>query len=350
MLIAPFNLQVSVCFLLHREVRDLSYILQQLTIALKVHRLGNVKDTKIISDWVRNDPDYKWREHLVEALAIVRSHKVLRKLGFELKDVQEAFLPHIDEISTHVHPVLKILYKMCEKMRQKDRKLLIQYMLNKFECENFGLDGENFLEMYLLNWIQQKIITIGDRDTIGAEFGELVAFLKVHEIDEFYEKLKRFTTTSLDATIEGNSPERQERNNTRPETCEIGSNMDYFPMNTKKMGYVVIFNEKNFHKEPNGVDIYLTPGNLETRHGTERDVSKLRNTFKSLGFCVVVRDDLTSDEILTTVSEYVEKTQNGFSSLIIVILSHGIEGSVYGANSVPLEIRSIKNVLCTNVP
>uniref|UniRef100_A0A1B0GLN8 Caspase-8 n=1 Tax=Lutzomyia longipalpis TaxID=7200 RepID=A0A1B0GLN8_LUTLO len=343
-----FYEKVSVCFLLLRGQRDLNFLLEKLITAFKINRIGRLEDTKIITPWARSDPDYKWREHLVEALAIVKSNKVLKKLGFELSDLQETYHPHIDEFSVHVHPILKILYRMCEKMPRNGRQRLIQHIRN--DCQDFinvGVDAEDFLEIYFLSWIQLKIISIGDKSGLGAQIDKVLEFLKVNEMDEFYDKLTKFTATSLDATVqEGSSPVRPKQPPKNNEMKEINEE-NYFQMNPDAMGYVVIVNEKNFHRDPlRIVETSFLQRDLETRHGTEKDVESLRETFSALGFSVIVKDDLTSDEILTSLAEYVEKTASrSFSSLIIVMLSHGFEGSIYGSNSIPVEIRRIKEAL-----
>ncbi|GAB0095733.1 Caspase-8 [Sergentomyia squamirostris] len=343
--------KVSVCFLLCGKPQDVPYILEKLNLALKIHRQQNLgackpHESSIITEWARNaDPEDKWKEHLVEALAIVKSNRVLRKLGFNLSDLREMFHPDIDEFVVHVHPVLKILFRMCEGLTPSECLRLIRHMREKY-CENFvdfGVDSEKYLEIYLLNWIKDKeIMSIGDDRGNGAHFKELLTFLKSNEHDNFLDKLMKFTKISSDANT------LQELGENLPQIVQMRKNSrDYFVLNRKSMGHVLVINQKTFHKEENrAIDYYLLPGPLETRHGTETDVEKLKKTFSSFGFNVGLRNDLKSTEILAAVEEFAGMTEERHSCLVVVILSHGIEGSVYGVDSIPVKVNQIKRILC----
>uniref|UniRef100_A0A1B0D025 Uncharacterized protein n=1 Tax=Phlebotomus papatasi TaxID=29031 RepID=A0A1B0D025_PHLPP len=346
-----FHEKVSVCFLLCRENRDISFIQQELNLEFRVHRgraIGHQRafDKSIITTWARNDADSKWREHLVEALAIVKCNRVLKKLGFDLQDIQETYHPLIDEFFVHVHPILKILFRMCEKMTSLETRKLIQHMRNRYDnCGDFEVDSEKFMELHLLNWISMRIISIGDEKGIGSYFDEIIAFLKVNEIDEFWEKLKRFTAIASDANLEERSPGRMKKGSPGKERKDLE---DFFHMNSGNMGYVLVINQKNFHKESGReIDYCFLNGDLETRYGTDSDVKSIRETFSAFGFNVIVKDDLRSDEIICSIEEFVGKTEEeSQSSLVVVILSHGFQGSVYGSNSIPVEVREIKDALC----
>ncbi|XP_059608379.1 caspase-8 [Phlebotomus argentipes] len=345
--------KVSVCFLLCHEIRDASFVLQQLMVAFRVLK-GNIvsgtrrkpHDTTIISSWARSQLEYKWKEHLVEALAIVKCNRVLQKLGFDLQDLRETYHPLIDEFCVHVHPILKILFRMCEKLSSAEGLKMIHHMRRKYDdCGEFGVDSHKYLELYLLNWLQSSkgIISIGDAKGAGAHFEQLLAFLKENEMDEFYEKLKRFTTIASDANIEEKITGKMTR---RCEEMTISS--DSFQIDTQNMGYALILNQSVFYREENRKEDYLfLTGDLETRYGTEKDVESLEKTLSAFKFTVIVKNNLKDNEILATIREYVDKTTSKHSSLIVVLLSHGFEGAIYGANSIPVEIRTVKNILCT---
>ena len=139
-----------------------------------------------------------------------------------------------------------------------------------------------------------------------------------------------------------------------PTIDRIGS----YKITRETAGLVVIINQQEFHREANKNEIHLLPKeDLKKRIGTDVDRDLLRDAFKSFSYEVDVYDNLTCQEIFSRISEAVVKVgkKTGkqptgapaaiYDSFIVCILSSGIEGCVYGANSIPIEIKSIENIL-----
>ena len=83
-------------------------------------------------------------------------------------------------------------------------------------------------------------------------------------------------------------------------------------------GYALIFNNKHFAYS------LLQAGT--TRDGTEADVKALVTRFVSLGFSVIVHDNLTAAGMETKLLEYAQKdTNNNASCFLAVFLTHGYE-------------------------
>ncbi|XP_076251874.1 caspase-1-like isoform X2 [Rhynchophorus ferrugineus] len=96
-----------------------------------------------------------------------------------------------------------------------------------------------------------------------------------------------------------------------PRTFINGVGSRYYNMTYPKKGFAVIFNHYEFLN-----------GNTK-RQGTDEDVTKLKKCLKYLQFEVKVHTDLTKDEIETYITQYSEKNYTNYSSLLIVILTHG---------------------------
>lgn len=71
------------------------------------------------------------------------------------------------------------------------------------------------------------------------------------------------------------------------------------------------------------------------------DRDNLKELFVSFGYTPLVHDNLTHVEMLHIIRETVKKSLLR-DSLIVCILTHGMEGVVYGCNSIPISINTIK--------
>ncbi|KAH1003513.1 caspase-1 [Dendroctonus ponderosae] len=88
----------------------------------------------------------------------------------------------------------------------------------------------------------------------------------------------------------------------------------HYKMNGKLRGLTLIFNHENFDNE-----------DLAPRKGTERDVEKIANTFRALGFQIHCYNDLTLNELRDLIQDYVKQDyyHNLRDCLVIFILTHG---------------------------
>ena len=65
-----------------------------------------------------------------------------------------------------------------------------------------------------------------------------------------------------------------------------------------------------------------------TLHGAEYDGRWLADLFQELHFLVVVRQELTRDDIWATAREFAERDHSQFDAFLFYILSHGNENDV----------------------
>lgn len=132
-----------------------------------------------------------WRATIIESLAIVRSKRVLRKLGFYWNDLRTYYLPHITQLTVNVHPILKVLYMLCEQLTSKQTESLInyihqEYFNNRLKREvQLEFNDRHYLELYLLYWISQRLITIGDRHCQGTNLQPLIDYFQTFQLDKF---------------------------------------------------------------------------------------------------------------------------------------------------------------------
>ncbi|CAI9543544.1 unnamed protein product [Staurois parvus] len=89
-----------------------------------------------------------------------------------------------------------------------------------------------------------------------------------------------------------------------------------------EMGVCVIVNNKNFHPSTR----------MGMRNGTDLDAQKLQGTFKSLGYKVLVYNDLKCSDIYELLKKAAEDDHSKRSSFVCALLSHGEDSLLYGVD------------------
>lgn len=118
-----------------------------------------------------------------------------------------------------------------------------------------------------------------------------------------------------------------------------------YHIRSKSAGIVLIVNQQTFHFEPDpNFKEYLPKRKLEHRHGTDRDVDALKSIFSTFGYDVRVTNNRPHTRILNDIQNVVNESIE-YDSIIVCILSHGCNGFVYGANSVPVKIEDIEKLM-----
>ena len=100
----------------------------------------------------------------------------------------------------------------------------------------------------------------------------------------------------------------------------------------RNRGRVLIINNVNFKATASGIK-------LEDRHGSEFDALNLQNLFKALGFTVTSEQDQTAGQIRDLMQKEARNPQHHSADAYFMwILSHGTEGTVYGADGKAVHI------------
>jgi len=99
----------------------------------------------------------------------------------------------------------------------------------------------------------------------------------------------------------------------------------YTLVGTKK---VIIFNQKNFAPRLK----------LNTRKGTEIDVTSIQNTFKALDWDIDLYNDCTVAQIREVILKQVQLSEEDFAAIAIFILSHGEDNGTIFAQDYPFRV------------
>ncbi|XP_037036990.1 caspase-8-like isoform X2 [Bradysia coprophila] len=364
-----FYEKVSLIFLLHGDNPVNAKIGRQKLLIL--YQCQNTQTTDI-SDWIRSQNDSNWRYTIIEALWTIKAKHVLQKLGLDLEDLRIRFLEHA-ELNLKIHPVLKVLYYICEQLVPCEARLLIDHV-NSRDGGRYPINftDEKYLEVFLLHWLAELVIEAGEwspmkkaKRNVFCKVDLIVEFLNSNKPD-LAELLKRiyirFNFTSNNVTsverkknvtdVDGQedtapnakaSGQDARKNAVENSSNESDPSDNKYVIEQKTAGHVLIINQIDFYRDKiKRSNLPLRP--LETRHGTNEDKAALNRTFSAMGYQILEKDNLTDDEIRHEVKEIVAKSGSA-DSLIVCILSHGSEGLIYGCNSVPVKINEIQQLI-----
>ncbi|XP_020311463.1 caspase-8-like [Oncorhynchus kisutch] len=121
-------------------------------------------------------------------------------------------------------------------------------------------------------------------------------------------------------------PADAQRGNTKRE--ELGE----YSMTGKKRGFCLIINNCDFRNSP-------LP--LKERAGTHIDKKSLVSVFKWLGFETQTEPDCSREKILSLLAELRNRDHSQMDCLVCCVLSHGLEGGVYGVDGLEVSVREL---------
>lgn len=303
---------------------------------------------------------------------------MIRKLGIHWNDLEQRFLSSNPQLSLFIHPIVKLLYSICENLTKDESLKLVEFISKKYPSKiplDFIHNGE-LLELYLLHWMWEGIIDIGDCSAFMADTGDASAvtteprqslpcnlepiaeFLKQEGFDTLKQTVKDVThrfncrmwgsrrsetggdlncqqTVQVTETVvirpRNKTDEKQSIsdkviNVSFDEKATVIDTMNTYRLRKTTAGILLVINQKEFYQEehPDLVS-YLPQRRLETRDGTEMDQLILEKTFSLFGYRVKVENNLTHTEILNAVRNVVNECVL-LDSVIVCILSHGYKG------------------------
>ena len=114
---------------------------------------------------------------------------------------------------------------------------------------------------------------------------------------------------------------------------------ELYPMDKNPHGYCIIINNFNFHQVNDQHE------QLTNRGGAQVDQKNLVTTFTFLKYKVEEYVNLTSEEMIDTFKEVSSRDHSNYDSFVCCILTHGEEGQVFGADSVPVDLRDLTGLM-----
>ncbi|XP_077998437.1 caspase-3-like [Glandiceps talaboti] len=110
---------------------------------------------------------------------------------------------------------------------------------------------------------------------------------------------------------------------------EMTDSDEIYKMKSKPRGLAFILNNKVF---TNG---------MKRREGSDIDCKNLQHVFKQLGFENHVKNDLTGKDLVTQLEKFANIDHSRYDCCVISILSHGVNGAVYGTDGELIRVEDI---------
>lgn len=250
--------------------------------------------TTFLYDWLNKIPN--WKDTILEALCIIQAKHILHKLGLNYNELYVNYLPDINETQLFIHPVLKCLYKICEQFLPEQTKNLILYIQKMYPVANeLKFTNYNYLEIYLLHWISESLIDIGEwqpgkmKENVRVQFCNvepITQFLKQNEFNSLYDQLKNisirlnFTTNNIinkdknnkEKLKEGKNKLSNEKDNNNNICDDIKirnffndgksidenlTNYDRYLIRKESIGYALIINQMEFSTNNKVIFLYI---------------------------------------------------------------------------------------------
>nr|AZR38348.1 caspase-8 [Laodelphax striatellus] len=372
-----YNDIVSLMFLVSEDKHS-QYIFQRIIQFLKI-KSENLESVNysLISDWCLSNPK-NWRLKIIEGLGIIECFNILSRLGYKKIDIVEYFQLDNTEFSVCVSllkkelfialsnssvPKIVSLYKCLEEVDNYSTELLLQdsftnnrkyfefmliylsseslirfeeqpdlkFLINLLERANL-LDLKEILESYVMKYNAKHSSSEHPKD---------VAFKS--KVPPDYDKPYTKDSSRMNQVKE---EDFELENTERLALAYDDSELNYYKIgNPEDLGICLIINQKNFirlrERDPKFHRI-LSRNLLVDRHGTERDVERLQETFNHFKVSVIVENDVPHSMIGNCIKDTIDREfKQHHSVFFLVILSHGDQGVIYGVNSIPVKINSL---------
>lgn len=179
-------------FLLCAQNRIRSKVLLQQLIS----SFNKNQQTRFIKSWAYENALSNWRDILLEGLCVIQANHIILKLGLSQNELNQRYLPHNPDSRLFLHPIVKILYTVCERLTPEESVELVEYITSKYPSTqglNFNESG-NYLEVHLFHWIAEGVLEVGEErpttEPNGNERGynqcnlePIIDFLKIAELE-----------------------------------------------------------------------------------------------------------------------------------------------------------------------
>ncbi|CAH2086019.1 unnamed protein product [Euphydryas editha] len=379
--VEPYDM-ISLVFLLY-DTPDTA--LQKLICYERISRDVDKNNMNLLYDWAvymqnPHNPRTTWKYKFLEALTICRFYNIIRKLGFDVSKVKKHYLPENVHVKVYIDPIKKALYKICEKMTF-EYLLKFKRTLNSYKID---VSEHNNCEIIFLELMSKKFIKLGQYDNDTKKYSnhyDIEDLARVFQnISHFKEHAKLLReiqdqincSSSLDHLepmntestkhksslnsyniqgekhTEGFDDIFQQLNRLHFEDEPIRSlksdtnklRTDAYPLkNRNRIGVCCIINQEVFHSSKDSIQ-------QSDRLGSTLDLIALDETMTALKFDVKSKSNLNNKEVFQfikkVITEYVHTDDSVF---MLCIMSHGVRGHVYAADSTKIKVDNILSLL-----
>lgn len=269
---------MSLAFLLFGDQHALAtYILQRLLALIRAPPADQLH-SDLLRQYAQTNPA-NWRGHLIEALCIIDARQVLRKLGFSWEELRLHYLPHVLELTLHVHPLLKALYTICEQLTIAESGRFVLDINDKLARRRTSSEHDeplrfydsSYLEIFLLDLLTRRHLRLGDINAIGSDVELLIEYFKFNgrnslstlliqtvncsaSVPTRSSPVSKFDADNLQSGAEPTAatpvaPATSCAASTAPSTCKNQlRHSNALQVRQNKAGILLIINQQSFHR------------------------------------------------------------------------------------------------------
>uniref|UniRef100_A0A3P9B7A8 Caspase-8 n=1 Tax=Maylandia zebra TaxID=106582 RepID=A0A3P9B7A8_9CICH len=260
---------------------------------------------------------------LTELLVTTEHHALIRDL---------CLAPHTT--TSFISPYRKLLYSLSEEITDGDLRE-VTFLLNtmiprrKLGEHIVSTTLEVFLEMERMDHLSESNL-----NTLETIVREVCPMLNA-KINQFKKRRgKLFTKPVIFYSSLYVSLCDSEESKPSVEIFLFSQGLGTYPMTSEKRGICLIVNNDNFSKS----------SQLRKREGTEVDQKCLQSVFQWLGFKVESHHDCDTNQMLSVFKELGKRDHSRFDCVVCCVLSHGVEGSVYGVDGSTVKISDLTDL------
>lgn len=312
-----------------------------------------------LMEWALRSPS-NWKEVLIEALCISQQFKILKVLGLQNTSLIQYYSDHKCKVF-FVKAINNALYRLCEHM-STGNLAHIRSQLSEF---NMNITDNDTSEEILLKVMKENLIST---EPGNCNLQLLTSSLdNIPDLQKFATELRICETAlnsdslspcqvdkdslnsgtqdisphcddNTDCRLDGNGNQPSSNSEIKPGACSL---IECYPIgDTERPGVCIIINQEIFHS----TDEHTAP--RETRKGSTCDRWKLTQCMERLKFRVFPKDNLCSKTMLEYIKDVIRNDMIPSDSIFMLcILSHGIRGHVYGADSIRVNVENIQHIV-----
>lgn len=231
--------------------------------------------------------------------------------------------------TSFISPYRKLLYSLSEEITDDDLrevKFLLNTMIPRRKLEEHITTLEVFLEMERMDLLSESNL-----NTLETIVKEVCPMLNA-KINQF--KKRRVTCPVMTTDAISTQEKESVTMPISPSTNTQDEGLGTYPMTSEKRGICLIVNNDNFSNS----------SQLKKREGTAVDQKCLQSVFQWLGFKVESHHDCDTNEMLSVFKELGKRDHSRFDCVVCCVLTHGVEGSVYGVDGSTVKISDLTDL------
>lgn len=375
----------SLVFLLY-EVPDTA--LQKLIVYQRVSKDAAGTNLNLLHEWYQHAKTRStWKQEFIEALLTCQLYNIVRRLGLHVPTMKRYYQSDVASFSMYINPLKKLLYKACENMTSDNlaklkrslksynvdmgehdvcELIFLELMCQKFIKANYNSHEKKMLTsdvnvenlariMFNLPGLRNIAIELRDlQDKTDKEVTVVPSTSQVIEdssmlcdepgFDNIDDKYSNVNLEDIMLKFGNLNLDHLDNKDLKSDTTKLYKD-GYKIKDPNRVGLCLIINQENFFPSKYSIENYNQKDSLDPRLGSTVDKLVLEKTMTELNFMVYSYSDLDHKEMIQCIKRGIKNINRNDSIFMLCILSHGVRGHVFAADSVKIKVEKIQHLL-----